>query len=763
VASGVDGRSVTGITTGGRLHLFQPTGETTDVLGLGSQPHDLISLPHNGEVVIVLTWNDAAGQSANNYDLYLVDDDTGQIVARSVDVQRGAQDAIEAIDFLNRAETGLFRIVIQNVNDEAAPRNLNVFSFQPQCAVDGPRRLATGRHERHNYNTPGRSVLAQSDAGGSPVSAISVGAICSASSAAAARFGGSDAPSESCLDLTHSTIQFFSSLGPTLDGRLKPDIAAIDGVAITGAGRFPSPFFGTSAAAPHVAGIAALVLHAAPCLISGGSFETVAARAALRDTLLSTADPLGGSVPNLTFGFGRANAFRAVQAGRDICPAGTPVPPPAPVQTPPPAGNAININATVSYQTMTGWEGAVLASVEDYQPLSDAQLAALFDVAVNDLGITRARLAIPSGAENRTDWAGQWLRGQIPRSEFVQNRYEIQNYNGDPNAINASGFHFSLLDYEIDRLILPLRQRTAARGESFYVAVQYVDFGESSFEHYDSPLEYAEFMLALFQHMRSKYGFVPDGIDIINEPNDVRGWSGENIGRAIVATAAKLQAAGFGIPDFIAPSESGVGAAAPYIDQIMGVAGAAALVTEFSYHRYSSDLGSLQAVGSRVVDRGKRSSMLEYWTASNDYRVLHEDITVGRTSAWQQGPFADAYHGPYNWVVLGSGGAQPSANARFLRQYTKYVRPGARRIDALSGNNAFAPLAFVNTTGRYVVVVKSETNESFTVNGLPAGTYGIFYTTGSDYNVQLADVTINAGQGVTTRIPGAGVLTIYTK
>ena len=323
-ASGVDGRSVNGISSPGRLHLFQATSKTRDVLGLGSQPHDLISLPNNGEVVIVLTWNDAAGQSGNNYDLYLVDDDTGQVVARSTDIQRGGQDAFEAVDFLNRGDSGMFRIVIQNVNDEAAPRNLNMFSFQPQCAVDGPRRLATGRHERHNYNTPSRSVLAQSDSGGSPVSAISVGAICSASAAAMATFGASDAPSQSCLDPSHTTIQFFSSLGPTLDGRLKPDISAIDGVAITGAGRFPSPFFGTSAAAPHVAGIAALVLDAAPCLLSGGSAGTVAARTALRHTLLTTADPLGGSVPNMTFGFGRANALRAVQTARLLCPVAPP-------------------------------------------------------------------------------------------------------------------------------------------------------------------------------------------------------------------------------------------------------------------------------------------------------------------------------------------------------------------------------------------------------------------------------------------------------
>ena len=40
---------------------------------------------------------------------------------------------------------------------------------------------------------------------------------------------------------------------------LKPDIAAADGVAVTGAGGFSTPFFGTSAAAPNAAAIMALI------------------------------------------------------------------------------------------------------------------------------------------------------------------------------------------------------------------------------------------------------------------------------------------------------------------------------------------------------------------------------------------------------------------------------------------------------------------------------------------------------------------------
>ncbi|MCE2507457.1 MAG: S8 family serine peptidase [Nitrosopumilaceae archaeon] len=55
------------------------------------------------------------------------------------------------------------------------------------------------------------------------------------------------------------TPELFSSAGPTDDGRDKPEICGFDGVSTT-QGSF-SPFLGTSAAAPHVAGAAALLLQ----------------------------------------------------------------------------------------------------------------------------------------------------------------------------------------------------------------------------------------------------------------------------------------------------------------------------------------------------------------------------------------------------------------------------------------------------------------------------------------------------------------------
>ncbi len=91
---------------------------------------------------------------------------------------------------------------------------------------------------------------------------------------------------------------------PNLQIRDKPDVTGIDGVSVTGTGGFPSPFFGTSAAAPHVAAIAALLKHSAPS----------ATPAQIRNALTSSAVDLGPAGRDNTYGWGRVDALAALNA-----------------------------------------------------------------------------------------------------------------------------------------------------------------------------------------------------------------------------------------------------------------------------------------------------------------------------------------------------------------------------------------------------------------------------------------------------------------
>ena len=122
----------------------------------------------------------------------------------------------------------------------------------------------------------------------------------------------------------NDTIAGFSLLGPALDGRRKPDFVAPGTYASAGLGvlsTFPGEgasyqlLRGTSMAAPHVAGMVALLWSANPTLI--GDYD--ATYELIRDSASARSDTRCGDTPggpNNVYGYGRIDAYSAVARAR---------------------------------------------------------------------------------------------------------------------------------------------------------------------------------------------------------------------------------------------------------------------------------------------------------------------------------------------------------------------------------------------------------------------------------------------------------------
>jgi len=427
----------------------------------------------------------------------------------------------------------------------------------------------------------------------------------------------------------------------------------------------------------------------------------------------------------------------------------------------PPA--TITVEPGTTFQTITGWEATAWVA-EPSDPALPHYRDALYDALVNDIGINRLRLEVRSGVENSQDNWSAHETGTIAYQTWRSRRYATVNDNADPHTINWERFHFSEMDWAIEHIVNPLRERWQDRQGKLYVNVNYVAFTsqitDGTYLHND-PAEYAEFVLATYLHIQEKYGWVPDAWEVLLEPDNVSQWNGRLLGEAIVAAGQRLEAHGF-TPVFVAPSNTNMGNAVVYFDRMLEVPSVLSYLREFSYHRYGGvSQANLQAISARARQHGLNTSMLEWWTNGNTYHTLHEDLKIGNNSAWQQAVVRGFFD------INDENPQNPSfsinAKTRFTRQYFKFIRAGAVRIGSASRNPVLDPLAFVNADGAYVVVVKAESGDNFSIGGLAPGTYGITYTTQEAYDVALPDQTIGVGQTLLTGLPAPGVLTVYAR
>ena len=442
---------------------------------------------------------------------------------------------------------------------------------------------------------------------------------------------------------------------------------------------------------------------------------------------------------------------------------------------------SITIDASVSYNTLTGWEASAIwenvAADGFYTPKLEPFQDQIAAVAVNQLGLNRIRLEVDSGNENPVDYWGQFYSGQITRTTLKEHLYQKINDNNDPNVTNANGFHFSYVDYQMDHIILPMKQILEAQGETLYISLCLVDFNNgtngnnSDLSIASNPDEYAELIDETFKHLQTTYGITPNALEIVLEPDNSPDWQGVGMGTKIannlLASVTRLNNDGFTMNEVIAPSTLSSSVAITAFDEMITVPGVLGKLTTISYHKYAgnSNIDRPQLL-SRAQAHGLRTAMLEHFT--DTHIDLIDDIQQAHISSYQRW----AHTAPHFSTYINPDFTDPNNpvftlhdEVRAMPQVFKYARFNATQIKVVSGNG----VAYINQNGGYAVVLENTTLGPHNIIGLPAGTYGIT-STGTDINnnylmqVTTADVTIATGETLTFNVPTTGgLITVFTQ
>ena len=271
----------------------------------------------NNEITYALGWNEPQFGITNDFDFLLLDQSTGEVIAWGIDYNLTTQKAFEALSYSGSATAD---VVVARYSGTSTPRFKFVSLGSDITAVE----YATG-------------------SGGDVVGPTIFGHNASRSGATVAAIPYNNA----------NTLEPFSSRGPatycwgpvvgtTPAAPLAScetatvDMSATDGVvnSFFGGGS-PHRFYGTSAAAPHAAAIAALVLQQRPCLTPA---QVLAA-------MKTTAQPVGAFGAD-AMGAGRLDADAAIGAAGGSCGGAPTVTSVTPANGPTAGGTTVTIAGT---------------------------------------------------------------------------------------------------------------------------------------------------------------------------------------------------------------------------------------------------------------------------------------------------------------------------------------------------------------------------------------------------------------------------------
>jgi O-glycosyl hydrolase len=430
----------------------------------------------------------------------------------------------------------------------------------------------------------------------------------------------------------------------------------------------------------------------------------------------------------------------------------------------------VAVNQSQQFQTVEGfggglarWSGAGGHSCAGSDTVPDSDKAMILDLLYTDLGLTgeRALVGYQSGGG-----AFGAIQGVAPILAQAAQRIQA---NGDQLAYNLVGVVTNALR-DPDGRLLPNGAAT-----------------------------YASWAANGLTTLINQYSIVVNRWSIVNEPDGNGNITQPELKQLVFATGAAFQAAGL-TTQIVVPQTVVVSNVSGYATPILSDPSTLPYVKQLDYHEYDYDASQGQSpdvadrnavrdlatqygltVAQRETSTDVKQNQSTFWNGTYDQGMawandVMTDMVEANAAAWDL-ILADYTATPsvglssyvvmnYNNCVYNNFVLPP--HYWTLRQFVKFVRPGAVRVGASSSSHDVRAAAFVDSKRQQTIVVainNSTTDLGVAFTGTPSGSATVSTVTQATVNAgqgqsgaQTSQVTAQNGQ-FTTTLPARSVTT----
>jgi O-glycosyl hydrolase len=426
----------------------------------------------------------------------------------------------------------------------------------------------------------------------------------------------------------------------------------------------------------------------------------------------------------------------------------------------------VTVDQSRRFQTMEGFGAEIVqwSGVGGRGPncagrdtVPDTDKSKILDQLYTDLGLTTERSYLGYKGPG-----GDFDKFQVLAPIFAQAARRVQA-NGDKLRYGLGGFVTAPLRDSNDRLAA------------------------------DGATHYANWAANGLQQLKNQFGIVVDYWDIAPEPDGVGHLTPDEFKRLVAATGAAFRSAGLSTAIAI-PRVWTVRDFSQYADPILSDPSIRQYVKQLDFHEYDYDASQGQSpdiadrhtvrslakrygltIAERETSADVKKNQSTFWNGTYDQAMAWAndgltDIVEANASAWD---LILAYYtatprvGLSSYVVMNYDSNCNYTGFRIppyywtLRQFVKFVRPGAVRIQAGSSSGEIRVAAFVDDKHRQTIVVainNGQSDLSVKFRGVPNGLASVIQTTSTQEGAKLPDAT-GVNNRFSTTLPARSVTT----